>query len=101
MGSFHWFQAQAELIEFIRNCMAWWNPAPSSMQPAEIAKQVQGIVEAEAGDLTVMITRLNESMSNNWQIDWCGQFRDLCEGDRRIPGQDSRSVLGGREAGVH
>jgi hypothetical protein len=85
LGSFHWFQNKDGLIEFIRNCMAWWEPAPSSMQPAEIAGRVQAIVEAESGDLSAMISRLNESMRNMWQIDWCGQFRNLCEGDGEFP----------------
>lgn len=85
IGSFHWLPSRPELIEFVRNSMAWWNPAPSSMQPAEIAAAVQAIVEAESGDLDTMIDRLNDSMRNMWQIDWCGQFRDLCESNGEFP----------------
>jgi hypothetical protein len=85
---------RAELIEFIRNCMAWWNPAPSSMQPAEIAGQVQAIVEAESGDLNTMVSRLNEAMRNMWQIDWCGQLPRVVRRRRGIPAQDARIVLG-------
>jgi hypothetical protein len=72
MGSFHWFHTRAEPIEFIRNCLAWWNPATSSMQPAEIAAQVQVIVEAESDDRGAMVDRLNELMRKMWQTDWCG-----------------------------
>jgi hypothetical protein len=85
MGSFHWFQTRAELIEFICNCMAWWNPAPSTMQPADIAAQVQAIAKADSDDLDTMVGRLNESMRNMWQIDWCGQFRELCEDAGEFP----------------
>jgi hypothetical protein len=74
MGSFHWFQSRAELIEFIRTCMAWWNPPPGSMQPAEIAAVVREIVEAEAVDLEALVARLYESMRNMWRTDWCGHF---------------------------
>jgi hypothetical protein len=85
IGSFHWCQTKSDLIEFIRNCMAWWNPAPSSMQPAEIAAQVQAIVEAESDDLNKTVDRLNAEMRNMWQIDWCGQFRELCEDAGEFP----------------
>jgi hypothetical protein len=37
LGSFHWFHAEAELISFVRDYLAWWNPAPISMEPEEIA----------------------------------------------------------------
>ena len=28
---------------------------------------------------------LNEFMRNMWQIDWVGQFQDLCSGDGEFP----------------
>jgi hypothetical protein len=65
--------------------MVWGNPAPSSTQTAEIAGRVQTLVEAESDDLDAMINRLNDAMRNMWQIDWCGQFRELCEGDGEFP----------------
>jgi hypothetical protein len=42
-------------------------------------------LRTESGDLNAMVSKLNETMRNMWQIDWCGQFRDLCEGDGEFP----------------
>ena len=85
VGSFQWFPAEAELVSFIRDYMAWWHPAPSSMEPEEIAAQVQSIVDAESADLPKMVDGLNEIMRNMWHIEWCGQFRDLCESTDEFP----------------
>jgi hypothetical protein len=85
MGSFHWFQTEGELISFIRGYLAWWTPAPSSMKPEDIAAEVQAIVDAESGELTTMVDRLNEFMRNMWCIGWYGQFVELCEGTGAFP----------------
>ncbi len=99
LGSFHWFRTQAELVAFIRDYLAWWNPAPSSMEPEDIAAQVQAIVDAESADLEKMVERLNEFARNLWQIDWCGQLRDLCEGTGEFPMKIRRSFLEDSEVG--
>ena len=39
------------MVAFVRDYMSWWNPAPSSMTPEEIAEQVQSIVDRESDDL--------------------------------------------------
>ncbi len=102
IGSFHWFPTQADLVAFIRNYMAWWHPAPSSMEPEEIAAEVQAIVDAESPDTEKMVASLNESMRNMWQIEWCGQFRDLCEGSGEFPIKIRDSFGGeGGEIPVH
>jgi hypothetical protein len=80
LGSFHWFRTQAELVSFVRDYLAWWNPAPSSMEPEEIAVEVLAIVDAESGDVPTMVDRLSEFMGNMWHIEWCGQFRGFCQG---------------------
>ena len=85
LGSFHWFPTKTELVAFIRTYLAWWNPAPSSMEPSVIATEVQAIVDAESTDLEKMVASLNEFMRNMWQIDWVGQFRDLCGGNGEFP----------------
>ena len=85
LGSFQWFPTETELVAFIRDYMAWWNPAPSSMEPEEIAAEVQSIVDSESADLTKMVDRLNDFMRNMWRIDWCGQFSGLCEGTGEFP----------------
>ena len=85
MGSFHWFQTEAELVSFIRDYLAWWNPAPSTMKREEIAATVQAIVAAESADLKEMVDCLNDFMRNMWYIEWCGQFVDLCEGKGEFP----------------
>ena len=85
IGCFHWFATKADLISFIRDYMAWWHPAPSSLEPDEIAAEVQAIVDAESADLAKMIDRLNEFARNLWQIDWVGKFQDLCDGDGEFP----------------
>lgn len=97
IGSFQWFPTEADLVAFIRDYMAWWHPAPSSMEPDEIAAEVQAIVDAESADLEKMVASLNESMRNMWQIDWCGQFRDLCEGTGEFPVKIRGSFLEGGE----
>lgn len=85
LGSFHWFQTQADLICFVRDYLAWWNPGPSSLKPEEIAAEVRAIVDAHSTDLPGMVERLNDFMRNMWCIDWVGQFRDLCEGAGEFP----------------
>ncbi len=98
IGSFQWFPTEADLVSFIRDYMSWWHPAPSSMEPDEIATEVQSIVDAESTELEKMVASLNESMRNMWQIDWCGQFRDLCEGTGEFPVKIRGSFLEGGEA---
>jgi hypothetical protein len=85
LGSFQWFPAKAEMLHFVRDYMSWWNPAPSSMTPEEIAEQVQSIVEAGSDALAKLRDDLNESMRNMWHIEWWGQFKELCESADEFP----------------
>jgi hypothetical protein len=85
LGSFHWFRTENELTSFIREYLAWWTPAPSSMKPEEIAAEVQAIVDAESDKLPTMVDRLNDFMRNMWHIEWCGRFQDLCVGSGEFP----------------
>ena len=98
IGSFHWFATKADLISFIRDYLAWWHPAPSSLEPDEIAAEVQAIVDAESADLEKMVSHLNESMRNMWQIEWTGRFQDLLEGEGEFPEKIRSSFLEGGEA---
>ena len=97
LGSFQWFPTEADLITFIREYLAWWHPAPSTMEPDEIAAEVQAIVDAESADLEKMVASLNNFMRNMWQIEWIGQFHDLCEGSGEFPEKIRDSFLEGGE----
>lgn len=97
VGSFHWFPTKSELVSFIRDYLAWWNPAPSSMKPEEIAAAVHSVVDGDSADLPKMIDSLNEIMRNMWQIEWCGQFRDLCESKGEFPVKIRGSVFDDNE----
>jgi hypothetical protein len=85
LGSFQWFSTESDMVAFIRDYMAWWNPAPSSMTAEEIAKQVQAIVAAGSDDLARLRDDLNYAMRNMWHIEWWGQFKDLCESADEFP----------------
>jgi hypothetical protein len=93
LGSFHWFRTENELTSFIREYLAWWTPAPSSMEPEEIAAEVQAIVDADSDTLPTMVDRLNEFMRNMWHIEWCGRFQDLCVGSGEFPTKIRDSFL--------
>ena len=97
MGSFHWFRTEGELVAFIRDYTAWWNPAPSSMEPEGIAAEVQAIVDTESGDLSKMTERPNDFMRNMWCIVWHGQFVELCEGTGEFPVRVSTSFYDDEE----
>ena len=97
IGSFHWFPTEAELVAFIRNYLAWWHPAPSSMEPEHIAAEVQAIVDAESAHLPTTVDRLNEFMRNMWHIEWHGKFVELCEGTGDFPIKVRSSFLGDDE----
>jgi hypothetical protein len=75
-GSFHWFATKEAMLEFVQDYMAWWNPAPSSMEPEDIAKMVQEIVAAE-DDTERLRGKLNHVMLNMWQIEWWGTYEEL------------------------
>jgi hypothetical protein len=87
LGSFQWFQAKAEMLRFVRDFMAWWNPAPSSMEPEDIAEGVQSVISdaGETPDLAELRERLNDFMGNMWHIEWWGQFNELCESADEFP----------------
>jgi hypothetical protein len=43
------------------------------------------IGSAASNAMNTMVDRLNVAMRNMRQIDWCGQFRELCEGTGESP----------------
>lgn len=88
IGAFSWFDSRIDMIEFVAENLAWWHPAPSSMEPMEIATGVKAILketDPTIADLEQLRSDLNEFMQNMWQIEWWGQFQDLCEGAGEFP----------------
>ena len=94
-GSFLWFGGETEMLRFVREYLAWWHPAPSSMTAEEIAEGVQRIVDESAGKLR---EGLNDFMRNMWQIEWWGTFKDLCESEEDFPTSVRESFQGGDDS---
>ncbi len=69
------------------------------MEPEEIAAEVQAIADGESTDLAKRVERLNEFARNLWQIDWCGQFKDLLEGTGEFPVKIRASYVEDKEVG--
>lgn len=101
MGSFQWFRTKPQMLCFVRDYMAWWHPGPSGMEPEDIARRVQSIinsVDLKEADLGRLRNRLNKFMNCLWRIEWWGQFNDLCEGTSKFALSIRRSFLEGIEA---
>lgn len=95
LGSFQWFNTKADMICFVRDFMAWWNPAPSSMEPEEIAQRVQAII-ADAGDqpdVAELRHQLNDFMRNMWHIESWGQFKEFLASNDEFPKKVRQSFL--------
>jgi hypothetical protein len=96
LGSFHWFSTVDDLLSFIREYMAWWHPAPSSMEPEEVAEEVQSIVDRwdpQVSGISELQDQLNAAMKNMWHIQWWGEFSELTDGVGEFPEQIRNDFL--------
>lgn len=91
IGSLVWFGSRKEMLDFVRDTLAWWRPGPSSATPEEIAERVHGILDQfdladESPEMMKDLRRmLNKAMKYMWQIGWWGTLKELMQGKAVFP----------------
>ncbi len=96
MGAFYWFESNAKMLTFLKECLCWYHPGPSSMSPEHIAAEIQSIVshnETPGADWEALRGSLNDFMAGLWQIPWIGTFGELCIGDSEYARQVRQDYL--------
>ncbi len=94
IGAFSWFDTKLDMINFVAESLAWWHPAPSYMEPDEIATGVKAIMEEvdpTTADLEQLRSGLNEFMRNMWQMRWPTRSRSYVN---RLMNSRQRSARG-------